>query len=373
MKNTQMGQFIRLPQSIGAADGKLGVLALAATAGWLLNNPKGYRAPAGGIKSQLRRYFKPGSRFEAAWRAFNRHYLKIVRTPVSENRFESFYELHWKSKHTDGLQFLGAAEGRQYAQCHQKYREPDSGYTKVPVALLKDKTLSPAAKGVIILALRELQLQQNKQGYFAAKASMLKQSGVKASSFEAAWKEAKASGYLYQQRLLDELTGQICWGYRVAETSEEAELNRQLLSERRVLRKSKTPAIQETEAAPYPAVCKEERMAVFSLIKENVGYDYLMNDCMTGTCGFSAEELKGCVRLITDTVCSDRSTVRIGRQEIPTELVREAMLSLRYEHVAYVLEQMKRYLPVNPTAYMQTALYNAAGQSAALLAESLAG
>ena len=58
-------QFIRLPAAaLHATDRQLGTVALKATAAWLMTIP-GYRAPHGGIKAQLRRYFRKGSAFAA--------------------------------------------------------------------------------------------------------------------------------------------------------------------------------------------------------------------------------------------------------------------------------------------------------------------
>ena len=72
------------------------ILALMAITGWLLSNPKGYRAPAGGLKAQLKRYFRAGSRFEKDWDVFTRYHLKLTRAPIDENRFYTFYDLYWR-------------------------------------------------------------------------------------------------------------------------------------------------------------------------------------------------------------------------------------------------------------------------------------
>lgn len=92
--NSTAYSYTRLPQQIAAAEGRPGVLALMAITGWLLSNLKGYRAPTGGLKAQLKRYFRAGSRFEENWDAFTRNHLKLTRAPIGENCFSTSYDLY---------------------------------------------------------------------------------------------------------------------------------------------------------------------------------------------------------------------------------------------------------------------------------------
>ena len=227
---------------------------------------------------------------------------------------------------------------------------------------MKDNRLSPAAKGVVILALQELALQKNIPGYAAAKQAMVRKSGVKPSSFEAAWREAKASGYIRQERLLDEQTGRIVWGYSVAANPAEADENCRRLAERpMVRRKSRMPVIHHTETISKPAIHADERRAVRELVKENIGYEQLLQTTRTAPLYYHAEDIDGYVRLISDTICSTLPTVRINRQELPVQEVREALLQLRQEHILYVMERLAdARIDHSPLAYKLTALYNAA-------------
>ena len=359
--NSPTHSYTRLPQQMTAAEGRPGVLALMAITGWLLSNPKGYRAPAGGLKAQLKRYFRAGSRFEKDWDVFTRYHLKLTRAPIDENRFYTFYDLYWRpTPEIPALRFLTAREGRTRMAC--RYVEPTERYTKIPVMLLKDTSLSPAAKGVVILALRELDLQKNVTGYTATKQAMQKACGLRAAAFETAWQEAKASGYIRQERLLDETTGRIGWGYSVAVTPEEVAENGDRAAEpTAVSRKEQTSAIHDTEAGTKIADFAEERKAVQDLVEENIGYTQLLQAARTAPLYYRAEDIDGYVRLIADTVCSTLPTVRIGGQNLPTQRVREVLLQLRQEHVLYVMECLAdARIEYNPRAYKLTALYNAA-------------
>ena len=359
--NSTTYAYTRLPQQIAAAEGRPGVLALMAITGWLLSNPKGYRAPAGGLKAQLKRYFRAGSRFEKDWDVFTRNHLKLTRAPIGENRFHTFYDLYWQPRpEIPALQFLTAHEGRTHTA--RRDMEPTERYTKIPVLFLKDESLSPAAKGVVVLALRELDLQKNVAGYTATKQAMQKACGLRVAAFETAWQEAKASGYIRQERLLDEATGRISWGYSVAVTSEEIAENCSLVSESvTVSRKEQTPAIHDTEAGTHVAESAEERQAVQELVEENIGYAQLLQATRTAPLYYHKEDIDGYVRLIVDTVCSALPTVRIGCQMLPTQRVREVLLQLRQEHISYVMECLSgAQIEYNPCAYKLTALYNAA-------------
>ena len=353
--------YTRLPQQVTAAEGRPGVLALMAITGWLLSNPKGYRAPAGGLKVQLKRYFRAGARFEKDWDAFTRNHLKLTRAPIGENCFYTFYDLYWRPMpEIPALRFLTAQEGRTHTA--RRYMEPTERYTKIPVMLLKDESLSPAAKGVVILALRELDLQKNVAGYTATKQAMQKACGLRAAAFETAWQEAKDSGYIRQERLLDETTGRISWGYSVAITQEELEENCcQVEEPAAVSGKEKTPTIHDAEAGTRVAGFAEERQAVQELVKENIGYAQLLQTVRIAPLYYHKEDIDAYVRLIVDTVCSTLPTVRIGCQAIPTQRVREALLQLCQEHILYVMECLSdAQIEHNPRAYKLTALYNAA-------------
>lgn len=198
--------------------------------------------------------------------------------------------------------------------------------------------------------------------YTATKLAMQKACSLRAATFETAWQEAKSSGYIRQERLLDETTGRIGWGYSVAVTPEEiAENCSQAVETAAVSRKEQTPAIRDVEAGTQVAESTEERQAVQELVEENIGYAQLLQATRTAPLYYHKEDIDGYVRLIVDTVCSTLPTMRIGCQMLPTQRVCEALLQLRQEHILYVMECLSdARIEYNPRAYKLTALYNAA-------------
>lgn len=356
-------QFIRLPAAaLHATDRQLGTVALKATAAWLMAIP-GYRAPHGGIKAQLRRYFRKGSAFEAAWRSTNRNHLHLLRAPSGDDRFHTYYEFSVSAAPADGLRYLTAADGRRQAAQAARHTEPTGSYVPVPVWLLKDAALSPAAKSVVLLAIEELALAKNLPAYTAAKSAMIARAGVPATSFEAAWREAKAAGYIWQEREMDPATGLFAWSYFVAADPDEAAAIRQAYAGRAkrapVRRRAATPKIGD--GAPAAAAVPAERRAIRELIHENISVEALLSGCRTAPLYYTEEDIRGYVRLLVDTVCSSLPTIRIGRQELPTQTVREVFLRLNAGHILYVMERLQGVQGVrDPLAYKRTALYNAA-------------
>ena len=100
-----------------------------------------------------------------------------------------------------------------------------------------------------------------------------------------------------------------------------------------------------------------EKMDVYrEIIRENIEYDVLMHDTPR-----DAELIDGYVELMVDTVCGNSHTVRVNKQDMPTEVVRSRFLKLGREHIEYVMGCMKQNTTRigNIKAYMLSALYNA--------------
>lgn len=91
-------------------------------------------------------------------------------------------------------------------------------------------------------------------------------------------------------------------------------------------------------------------------VRNNIEYEYLLRDYPS-----SRDELAEILELITDTLCSTRSTIRIAGEERQTEVVRERFLRLNSEHIRYVLECLKENTSEirNIKQYLLAALYNA--------------
>ena len=100
-----------------------------------------------------------------------------------------------------------------------------------------------------------------------------------------------------------------------------------------------------------------EKMDVYrEIIRENIEYDVLVHDNP-----HYADVIDGYVELMVDTVCGNSPTVRVSKQDMPTEVVRNRFLKIGREHIEYVMDCMKQNTTRigNIKAYMLSALYNA--------------
>lgn len=92
------------------------------------------------------------------------------------------------------------------------------------------------------------------------------------------------------------------------------------------------------------------------IIRENIDYDILCEDMP-----YDCERLNELVEIITETVCSTKSHIRISGNEYPTEAVRSRLLKLNAEHIRFVFMCLKE----NTTKirsirqYLLAALWNA--------------
>ena len=100
-----------------------------------------------------------------------------------------------------------------------------------------------------------------------------------------------------------------------------------------------------------------EKMDVYrEIIRENIEYDVLLHDNP-----HYADVIDGYVELMVDTVCGTSPTVRVSKQDMPTEVVRSRFLKIGREHIEYVMDCMKQNTTRigNIKSYMLSALYNA--------------
>lgn len=87
---------------------------------------------------------------------------------------------------------------------------------------------------------------------------------------------------------------------------------------------------------------------------EKLDYDILCSE-------YGEETVKGVIELLTDTLCTTKSAVRIGGEEIHISAVRERLEQLDRFHIGYVLDCMQKVsTPIwNIRAYLLAALYQA--------------
>ena len=118
---------------------------------------------------------------------------------------------------------------------------------------------------------------------------------------------------------------------------------------------------------PYPIPSSETprakpgsdvgRMDLYrDILKENIEYDRLVAESPQ-----DQEAVDEIVELMTDTLCTNRDTIRIARDDKPAEAVRSRFLKLRGEHIRYVLECLRTNTAEirNIRQYLLSALYNA--------------
>lgn len=93
-----------------------------------------------------------------------------------------------------------------------------------------------------------------------------------------------------------------------------------------------------------------------SLIKENIDYDNLLI-----THPFEQELIKGIYELILETVLCQNEEILISSNWYPVQLVKSKFLKLRYSHIEYVIECLKKNTSKvkNIKKYMLAALFNA--------------
>ena len=117
-----------------------------------------------------------------------------------------------------------------------------------------------------------------------------------------------------------------------------------------------TYPIHPRVSAKEKAAKKMENMkSIQEVIEENIEYPTLVED-YSG----DAPQIAEYVRLMAQTCCSDKPTVRINSEDYPRDVVRAVFEKLNREHIVYVLECMKKNTTKirNIRAYTLSALFN---------------
>ena len=76
---------------------------------------------------------------------------------------------------------------------------------------------------------------------------------------------------------------------------------------------------------------------------------------------YAAEDVDALVELISEVQSSTADAVRLGKEQIPIEIIKERFRQLTQMHVAYILDSLRTTTTQinNIKAYLLTALYNA--------------
>ena len=140
------------------------------------------------------------------------------------------------------------------------------------------------------------------------------------------------------------------------EQENPAQLNTNRLNTNLSSTESINPSIRPLRGSDRSEAMSIQRMDTYrDIIRENIGYDRLMDDTRYN------DTLPEIVELITDTICGSRKSIRIAGADYPIEAVRSRLLQLNQEHIEFVLDAMQRNTTQikNMKAYLLTALYNA--------------
>lgn len=111
---------------------------------------------------------------------------------------------------------------------------------------------------------------------------------------------------------------------------------------------------REVDDNAFDAIRKREEYCRY--FREELGIDELKAEYPS-----NADMLEELLELIVDTVCSSRAFIRVGKENLPAEIVKSRMMKLNAEHIRYLISCLNE----NTTKirdirqYLLTALYNA--------------
>ena len=97
-----------------------------------------------------------------------------------------------------------------------------------------------------------------------------------------------------------------------------------------------------------------ERWSLKERVRNQIEYDALCTQ-------YAAEDVDALVELIAEIQSSTADAVRLGKEQIPIEIIKERFRQLTQMHVAYILDSLRTTTTQinNIKAYLLTALYNA--------------
>ena len=246
--------------------------------------------------------------------------------------------------------------------------ERNTGYTVMSNHHLRNKELSLKAKGLLS---QMLSLPEDWDYTTRGLASICKE-GV--DSVCATVRELEAAGYIIRRRVRDKNGQMRGMEYTVLEEPQppqpEPEQAEPSCAKPEQVKPKREKPVQAnpaqlntkeqkkeiTKNVSNPIRTADEREQYRDLIRENIEYDILAKNNPADR--IRLDEL---VELMLDTVCSNRSSIRIAGDEFPTEVVKSRFLKLEAQHIQYVLDSLKDNPPHirNIKKYLLAALYNA--------------
>ena len=253
--------------------------------------------------------------------------------------------------------------------------EKTKDYTVMANHHLRNKELSLKAKGLLSLMLS----LPDDWDYTLKGLARICRDGV--DSITAAVNELEEAGYIVRKRVRDDKGRVGCMEYTILERpKEDIPPKRDFPVQENPVRDNPAQEKPEQEKRPQLSTKEsniqqsstEESIPILSnqmgtdemlkreqyreLLKENIEYDIL-----TENHRLDRERIDELLELMTDTVCTNRKTLRIAGDDYPAEVVKSRLLKLNSMHIEYVLECVAKNTTEvrNIKKYLLAALYNA--------------
>ena len=109
----------------------------------------------------------------------------------------------------------------------------------------------------------------------------------------------------------------------------------------------------QNQFAPNEMSVIDEMDIYRKIIHENIDYVHLITR-------HSPDEIDEYVQIMLEAICSRGETIRVGKTEFPTAVVKNRLLALDFTHIEYVLECMSKNTTKvkNIKSYLLSALFN---------------
>lgn len=238
--------------------------------------------------------------------------------------------------------------------------EREEQFTIVPNELMRDERLTLKAKGLQALVLT---LPPKWDMTIEGLATICIECS---DTISAILKELEAAGYLsrYRERHENGRYGQMLYtfyrkplhkkpiGKKPVRNNSGRDISGQLskeLSSKEELNKdsSNIPSINQADTI-------DEIETYRKILYENIDYEVLKEQDSRGILDEIAE-------LMLECICSTSPTIRVGKEDVPQELVKSRFLKIDSSHIEYVMMCLEKNTTKvrNIKAYIKTALYNA--------------
>lgn len=258
--------------------------------------------------------------------------------------------------------------------------ERNEGYTVMSNFHLRDKSLSLKSKGLLsqMLSLPE------EWDYTLKGLSAINRESVDA--IRSAINELEAAGYVVRKQKRDSSGKMAANEYFIYEKPDSLRKDNSPMLEKSVSHKPMTkkpvsenpttvnPITEKStqlitkeknkdqsnkEIINHPSINQDEMdsMDVYRwIVYEKIGYDALVEQQT-----YSKDQIDEIVEIMLESICSTAKTQRIGKEDIPTEVVKSRFLKVDSSHIEYIFNSMKENTTDvrNIKAYLKTVIYNA--------------